>query len=172
MVSVIREFSPVHNLGEWVCSTTCLRSLYPKKVSPILGSKSLLRWTLLLGVPPGEKWPVNHVRGQRWILWYWCSGKCIIQDYKYCTYMHSHPLKCWMSSLNLEYPGTFCLNCHVECFLTRTGWIVRVVMKWMPALTHSNTQVASWLDLMISHSNRSGVCQAYFRCDPFGVWLV
>ena len=109
---------------------------------------------------------VNNVRGQRWILWYWCSGKCIIKGYK-CTYMHSQPLKCWRS-LNLEYPGTFCLNCHVECFLTRTGWIVRVVIKWMPAETHSNKQVASWLDLMISHTNRClpGIFQGV---TPFGV---
>lgn len=126
----------------------------PKKVSPILGSKSLLRWTLLLGVPPGEKWPVNHLRGQRWILWHWCSGKCITQDYK-CTYIHSQPLKCWMSSLNLEYPGTFCLNCHVECFSD--------THRMNRSCCDSNTQVASWLDLMISHTN---------RCLPgiFQVW--
>lgn len=159
MVSIICEFPPfIILVNEFAVQPACdpYTQSEPNSRLEKFAPVDLTSWSAT-----GGKWPVNHVRGQRWMLWYWCSGKCIIKDYQ-CTYMHSHPLKCLMSSLNLEYPGTFCLNCHVECFLTCTGWIVRVVIP-------IHKLQADWT---LWYPIPTGVCQAYFRCDPFGVWLV
>ena len=66
--------------------TTCDRDM-PPKMSPILGSKSLLRWTLLLGVPPTEGGKdmvfVNNVRGQRWIWMFRQMNNAILREYIY-----------------------------------------------------------------------------------------
>ena len=126
----------------------------PKKVSPVLGSKSLLRWTLLLGVPPGGKMagePCQRSEVDIMILMF--------------RKMHCKRLQMYV----FAFPTTEVLNVKFE------SWIPRYFLFELPcgmfsdthrmnrSYCHSNTQVASWLDLMISHSN---------RCLPgiFQVW--
>ena len=129
-----------------------------KKVSPSLGSKSVLRWTLLLGVPPGGKMagePCQRSEVDVMILMFRKMHYKRLQMYVY-TFPSTEVLNVKFES---GIPRYFLFELPCGMFSdTRTGWIIRI-----------NKLQADWT---LWYPIPTGVCQAYFRCDPFGVWLV